>query len=185
MWPNRKVTTSCRDCGPMATGHQCNISSQNTCPPTPISVLIHCQQGTIVRRRAGKLYRPWQCHSERGEKKEVALFSGLAICICLFERTALGMRSWPDGWYGMEWAVEGGGGDRYDPLRPYGKNYRARYSPSVPLSLLSSTKILRALKSMLPLFGQTVHSDHSRCREFLRPCPDGPFGINGCDYENG
>lgn len=33
MWLNRKVMTSCCYCGPMATGHQCNISSQNTVPP--------------------------------------------------------------------------------------------------------------------------------------------------------
>lgn len=59
---------------------------------------------------------------------------------------------------------------------PHG-NDRERYSPSVPLSLLSSTKILWALKSMLPLLGQTVHSDHGQCKEFPRPCPDGPLGL--------
>lgn len=71
------------------------------------------------------------------------------------------------------------------PSFPLWELQRARYSPAIPLSLLSSSKILRTLKSMLPLFGQTVHSDQSQCKEFLRPCPDGPFGINGFGYENG
>lgn len=72
-----------------------------------------------------------------GEKEEVALYSGLEICICLFERTAFGMRSWPDGGCWMEWVKEGGGGDRDDPLSPYG-NYRERGIPPPSRSVCSA-----------------------------------------------
>lgn len=76
--------------------------------------------------------------------------------------------------------VDGSGGDSWcwvngDLLTLMGMSEKW-YSPSFPVSLLSSTKFFCALKSMLPLLGQTVSSDHGQCKECQSPCPDGPLG---------
>lgn len=49
--------------------------------------------------------------------------------------------------------------------------------PISQFSLHSSTKILGALKSMLPLLSQTVHLDHGQCKEFQRPVRKEPLGL--------